>query len=524
MGVEMKQLKTDVVVISAGTAGLPAAITAAEGGAKVIILEKPGHTGGTANRGNMLFAVESKMQKAQPDYMTKEEAFKTHMEWTHWRVDPRLVSAFINKSGSTIDWLQEEGVEFQAMRMGPPPGSGTAVSGFGPSQTAPVVSYSDKLASCTIGVKGVHTGGPRDIGSASAMAKALTSRAKELGIQFLMKTAANKIVKKGKVVTGVIAKNENGEEIRISAKAVIIATGGIGGSKELVKEYLGFEEGKNHFALQKIGLTGDGIRMAWEAGAAHTPIMVGATHNLPPPCGTSFAFSFTMRPANLMVNILGERFSSDDMMNAYGVSAIHGTAANVLAQQPGKVAFMIYDENLKKYYEEQAKKMSMRFPRPASTSFQHEDLDDNIKEAQAMGYKALFMASSLKDLSKQTGINYEGLKKTLDEYNAMCAVGKDEVFYKSPEYLKPIKGPKFYAGKIMTGDYGTAGGIKTNYKMEVLTTEFEVIPGLYAAGNDANNLYDHSYTALAGNYIGFAVNSGRMAAESALDYINTMVK
>jgi len=106
----------------------------------------------------------------------------------------------------------------------------------------------------------------------------------------------------------------------------------------------------------------------------------------------------------------------------------------------------------------------------------------------------------------------------------MCAAGKDEVFYKSPEYLKPIKGPKFYAGKIMTGDYGTAGGIKTNYKMEVLTPEFEVIPGLYAAGNDANNLYDHSYTALAGNYIGFAVNSGRMAAESALEYINNMRK
>ena len=92
----MKRLKADVVVISAGTAGLPAAVTAAEGESSVIILEKTGRTGGSANRGNMLFAVESRMQKALPGYMTKEEAFKIHMEWTHWRVDPKLVSAFIN--------------------------------------------------------------------------------------------------------------------------------------------------------------------------------------------------------------------------------------------------------------------------------------------------------------------------------------------------------------------------------------------------------------------------------------------
>jgi fumarate reductase flavoprotein subunit len=520
----MKKLTADIVVISAGTAGLPTAMTAAEGGAKVIVLEKTGRTGGSANRGNMLFAVESKIQTAQPDYMTKEQAFRIHMEWTHWRVDPRLVSAFINHSGSTIDWLQDEGVEFQTIRMGPPPGSGAAVAGFGAGGPLPGESASGNLSSCTIGIKGPPPGGPRDIGAASAMAKILTRRAKEKGVQFLMKTPAKKILKKGKVVTGVIAQDENGEEIRIKAKAVIIATGGFAGNKEWMKQNLGFEDGKNYFALQKIGLTGDGIRMAWEAGAAHTPIMVGATHNLPPPCGTSMAFSATMRPENLMVNIMGERFSSDDMRNTYGVAAIHGTAANVIAQQPGKTAFMIYDENLKKEYEEQAKKIPRRFPRQTTTAFQHDNLDDNIREAQAKGYKSLFMSDSLEELCKQTGINYGGLKKTLDEYNAMCNAGKDEVFFKSPEYLKPIKGPKFYAGQIMTGDYGTAGGIKTNYKMEVLTPEFEIIPGLYAAGNDANNLYDHSYTSLAGNYISFAVNSGRMAAESALAYIKAIIK
>jgi fumarate reductase flavoprotein subunit len=516
----MKQFKADVVVISAGTAGLPAAVTTAEGGTSVIVLEKTGRTGGSANRGNMLFAVESKMQKAIPGYMTREEAFRIHMEWTHWRVDPKLVSAFINHSGSTIDWLQAEGVKFGEIRMGgPPPGAGN----FG--GTASTDPGSNKLASCTIGIKG-EAPGPRQVGQAAAMAKILTKRAKDLGVQFLMKTPANKILKNGKIVSGVLAADENGNEIRINAKAVIIATGGIAGNREWLRQYLGFEEGKNYSALQKIGLTGDGIRMAWEAGAAHTPIMPGATHNLPPPChgagGASLAFSAFTQPENLMVNIMGERFSSDDTRNTYGLAAIHGTVASVIAQQPGKVAFVIFDGNLKQYHAEKAKKMSKR-PQIASMyiAFKHDDLDDSIREVQATGYKFLFMADSLADLCRQTGIDRDGLTKTLAEYNQMCAAGKDDFFYKSPEYLKPITGPKFYAGKMVTGDYGTAGGIKTNYKMEVLTPEFRVIPGLYAAGNDANNMYDNSYTVLAGNYIGFAVNSGRMAAENALDYIKS---
>ena len=79
----MKRPTADIVVLSAGTAGLPAAVTAVEGGANVIVLEKTGRIGGTANRGNDTFGVGSRFQQAYPPVMTKEEAFATHMEWTH---------------------------------------------------------------------------------------------------------------------------------------------------------------------------------------------------------------------------------------------------------------------------------------------------------------------------------------------------------------------------------------------------------------------------------------------------------
>ena len=154
--------------------------------------------------------------------------------------------------------------------------------------------------------------------------------------------------------------------------------------------------------------------------------------------------------------------------------------------------------------------------------FKHEDLEENIREAISTGYKYLFVADSLEDLCNQTGIKLEGLKKTLANYNRFCKNGRDEQFNKAPQYLKAIKGPKFYAGKFIAGGYGTSGGIKTNQKMEVLDEEMEVIPGLYAAGNDANNMYDHSYTPLSGNHIGFAVNSGRIAAENAVEYARTL--
>ncbi len=497
----MKRSKADIVVLSAGTAGLPAAVTAAEGGAKVIILEKTGHTGGTANRGNDIFGVESRFQQAYPPVMTKKEAFETHMEWTHWRVDAQLVSAFINKSGSTIDWLEDLGVEFHPPREGP----------------------GGERAGGTLRIKG-EPPGPRQIGQAAAMAKILTRRAKDIGVQFFMKTPAQKILKRGGRIVGVMAVDETGEEIRVDAKAVIIATGGFAGNKEWVKKYTGYEEGKNFVALQKAGIKGDGLRMAWEVGAAASPMMVGLTHNLPPPChgggGTSPEFFAFAQSENIMVNYLGERFLNDDLWGSQGGAGAHGTVASNIALQKDKVAFMIFDGALKKYYE------SKPSPFPPDMqqyrTFKHDDLDDNIREVLARGYKYIFMADSLEDLCAQTGIDYEGLKKTLAEYNKACERGIDERFHKNPEYLKPIKGPKFYAGKFIAGAYGTSGGIRTNYKMEVLTKDSEVIPGLYAAGNDANNMYDHSYTPLAGNHIGFAVNSGRMAAESALEYIKTV--
>src|SRR4030042_3257624 len=98
-------LEVDVVIIAAGAAGLAAAIAAAEKGAKVIIFEKASTTGGTGNMGMGPLGIESRLQRLKNVLLTKEQAFKIFMDFTHWRVDAALVSAYINKSGDTIGWV-----------------------------------------------------------------------------------------------------------------------------------------------------------------------------------------------------------------------------------------------------------------------------------------------------------------------------------------------------------------------------------------------------------------------------------
>jgi fumarate reductase flavoprotein subunit len=116
------------------------------------------------------------------------------------------------------------------------------------------------------------------------------------------------------------------------------------------------------------------------------------------------------------------------------------------------------------------------------------------------------------------------LKSTVDEYNGFCDKKHDDLFAKDPRYLRPLKGPKFYAVKAHTVFLGTMGGIKINHNTEVIDKKEAVIPGLYAAGFDAGGMYGDSYhiSVASGSSSGFAVNSGRIAGKSILNYIKTV--
>ena len=357
-------------------------------------------------------------------------------------------------------------------------------------------------------------------------------------------------MKEGGKITGVMAEDESGEEVQLKSKAVIVAAGGFGDNPDMIKEYTGFEWGKDIFSFRIKGSTGDGIRMAWEVGAAKSYMLMQVIFGLPNmsgPTGTSFDTMQFSQP-NLMVTIMGERFTSEEMIE----DTSH--MGNLISRQKGRCAFMIFDGDAKKHYEEVGLDLGLGILRSAqhtaptdarpdeTTSPPDEergldaespdlrpgdakDLDVIIQNCLDKGYEHLFMVDTLEELCAKTGIDLNGLQKTVAEYNKCCVNGYDDVFQKDPKYLRPIKTPKFYAGRFFPSAYGTLGGIKINYKTEVLDKEDRVIPGLYATGVDAAAIYGDSYTRfLYGNTLGFANNSGRMAGKSALEYIKSIDK
>ena len=105
-------VNADIIVIGSGVSGLAAAVTAAEGGAKVVVFEKERSLGGTSNFFDGMFAVESEMQRERYIRYSRDEAFTNIMEYSHWRANPRLVRAIVDESGRTIGWLRSLGVEF----------------------------------------------------------------------------------------------------------------------------------------------------------------------------------------------------------------------------------------------------------------------------------------------------------------------------------------------------------------------------------------------------------------------------
>jgi fumarate reductase flavoprotein subunit len=110
---EPRILTADIVVVGAGGAGLSAAVSAAYKGARVIIIEKASLPGGITQFAEGVFGVESSIQRKTYRGPTRDDAFKIKMECTHWRANPGLVRAFIDRSGETIDWLIGQGVEFR---------------------------------------------------------------------------------------------------------------------------------------------------------------------------------------------------------------------------------------------------------------------------------------------------------------------------------------------------------------------------------------------------------------------------
>jgi fumarate reductase flavoprotein subunit len=341
----------------------------------------------------------------------------------------------------------------------------------------------------------------------------LVANAVKKGVEVRYETTVKHLLREGNgPVAGAVVEDKTGKQIKVQAKGVIIATGGYPNNKEWIKKYSGFDLEVTLFLLGRCNKTGEGIQMAWEAGAAEEG--VGVIHlniGSPPKIGARSHIWGAVGQPTLWVNRDGVRFCDETIVENIAY------AGNAMAKQKGGYVFRIFDEETKIQLAENGG-IGVGMYVPSRTPLTY--LDTKIKAAVEEKNPFIFVADTLDELANKMGIDRAIFKKTVEEYNRFCEKGHDDQFAKDPEYLRPVKTPRFYAFKCYMNFLGTLGGIKINEKTEVLDKDDEVIPGLYAVGNDAGGLYGDSYDVIAsGASSGFALNSGRISGENALKYI-----
>lgn len=480
----MIEYNAQVTVIAAGPSGLSAAVQAAENGAEVVVLEKAAAVGGAANMGMGPLGIGTRYQKQSMNDISVEKAFNMMMEYNHYNIDGRLIRRYFGQSAETIEWLEDMGVEFEG-----------------------AFRYFPKAEATWHIVKTDQGIGPR---AASFMNKALFARAQELGVRFVLETPAKKIIMEDGRVRGVIGVNRLGEEVRINCSAAVICTGGAGSDTKLIKEETGLVHGENLFSFTIPGVTGDGLRMAWEAGADRLPVRVELTSQPEGLEEYTLGMINVFSQPNLLVNRLGKRFMNEEQ--AQNTTYL----ANAILHQKDKMAYSIVDTSILKHYiRNGVDVVSLVRPNPDVSDFY-----DGVKIASQKESDNFAVADTIEELAEKIGIKPEALRKTVDSYNEFCD-SVDQEFFKDRKYLRPVFKAPFYAVKFRAGGYGTVGGIRINENCEVCNPDFEPIPGLYAAGADACNIYDDSYMfLLPGNSMGFAVNTGRIAGMSAAAFVS----
>lgn len=483
----MKTIETDVIVVAAGPAGLAAAVSAAENGAEVVVFEKASVAGGAANMGMGPFGVESRTQQRQMVNLKKEDVFRRFMDYVHWQADARLVHDYIWKSGSTIDWLEDMGVQFVAMKNFP--------------ESEPTWHV--------VVPEGGGRPGPR---CASTMNKVMYERALELGVEFYMETPAYELLKDGDEVVGVKARTKDGEEIEAWSGAVILATGGFGSNPEMVKEYTGFTIGEDISTFMIPGIVGDGVKMAWAAGAGKSRMEMERIIGMPLPGAMLFEHPQTTlfnQGGAVAVNRSGYRVCDEAIMQNMSVGA------NIIGYQQGRELYRIVDDEMVKFYRTHG----MDFPSEVFQGDPTVDFEMAWEEKAKLYPKDAFAAGSIEELAEKMDIDPANLRETVDQYNAFCDQNFDDDFGKDRHYLHPLRGSRFYAMRYSSSAYGSLGGIKIDHKLRVITDDYKTIPGLYGAGTDVCDIYNGTYNYyFPGNTMGFAVNTGRMAGEYAAKY------
>jgi fumarate reductase flavoprotein subunit len=448
----------DVVVIGAGGAGLAAAVTAAEAGASVLVIEaadKPG--GSTALAGGSFMAAGTSVQAAA-GYPgdTPDALFDYYLTFNRWDVEPAVARRFCHEALPTFEWLTGLGVRF-----GP---DGLYRAGREPSPRS-------------------H----RPVGGGQAYVDALYRAAGARGLDFAFGRRADRL---GMDAGGRCHRVSAGGE-EVTGGSIVLATGGFGANLELIRRHIPDADGDLAWSPAAGTCRGDGLALALSAGAEAAGINHG---DLLLTAGLVKEIEPFVPPWLMMVGKHGRRFVDESA--PYGV-------VTPLALKHGP-CWVILDDRLVRSAK----------PDPASVWGAGTWTADNLMPAVADG--RVLRAGTIDGLAAAAGLPGLALAAAVRRYNQSCASGHDAEFLKRAAGLVAIDTPPYYAVRLRPAVVALTGyGPRIDAEARVLrAADGNPVPGLYAAGEVTGNVLGPQYLG-GGNAIGSALIFGRIAGRSA---------
>ena len=544
---EPRAAEFDVVVAGSGAAGLTAALTAAHLGLSVLVIEKAASFGGsTARSGGGIWAPGNAVLRDAGVADTPEQA-RTYLAYVAEGVPaarreallehgPDMLALVLAKTPLRFAWVpgyadyypEAPGGLAAGRSIEPVPLDGRRVLGeelahlARPYLPSPVAITQAEYRWLSLGrhPRSIRAGlrvagraararllGQRMLSLGQALAAGLRAGLLTAGVPVWLDTPlAGLEVEEGRV-TGVRVGGEGRKPALIRARrGVLIATGGFERDEQMRRRYQRAPVG-TEWTTGAATNTGDGIRAGLDLGA-DTGLMDDAWWgpSIPLPGGPYFCLAERSLPGCILVNGAGQRFVNE---SAPYVDAVHAMYDGNTPENPHIPAWLVFDQRYRDRYVFAGLLPGRPLPRRWSAA------------------GAAVRADDLAGLARAAGVDADGLAKTVARFNEFAAAGRDEDFgrgdsaydryYGDPRLanpnLAPLARPPFHAVKIVPGDLGTKGGLRTDERARVLRPDGTVIEGLFAAGNASAAVMGHSYAG-AGATIGPAMTFGYIAART----------
>ena len=488
----------DVVVIGAGGAGMTAAMTAADAGQKVVILESQAMVGGNSARatGGMNAAktvyqdenefdqaagVEKTLATAAEKYADNETitalAKTVSEQWAAYQAnptgyfdsvelmeldtmvggkginDPELVKTLCEGTADAIDWLDENGITLHS------------VSSFGGASVKRIhrpVNEEGKVVSV-----------------GAYMIPLLQENCEKRGIDIVLNTTVDTILTDANgAAVGVSGTDKDGNTVVVNAKSVILATGGFGANLDMVTQYK--PELAGFMTTNAAGAQGQGIEMATAIGAGTVDMDQIQIHPTVEANTAALITEGLRGDGAILVNANGERFI-DEVGTRDVVSAAE-------IAQPGSYSWLIVDQAMA-------------------------DASSVIQGYIKKGYTKT--GATYEELAKELDVDPTAFANTMEAWNSYVEAKNDPDFGRT-SFANPLNNGPYYAIKVTAGVHHTMGGVTINSATEVLKEDGTVIPGLFAAGEVTGGV--HGANRLGGTAVADFVVFGRIAGESAANY------